>query len=147
MPKTKNDVDPAGIHVIAPNFKQRLRRHIDIIQLVPVQNRLDQQVAVLGRAFRRLYRVYDFAISGKLWRAPQGFRTRVWHARRNIEMLPGIILRDILRMPLKLVFTSASQRRHSGWTKFLIRQMDAVIATSVKSSRYLEVPNTVIMHA
>jgi mannosyltransferase len=49
-------------------------------------------------------------------------------------------------MPLKLVFTSASQRKHSGWTKFLIRQMDAVIATSARTAGYLEVPSTVVMH-
>jgi mannosyltransferase len=55
-------------------------------------------------------------------------------------------MRDLLRMRLKLVFTSASQRKHSGWTKFLVRQMDAVIATSAKTSTYLEVPNTVVMH-
>jgi hypothetical protein len=31
-------------------------------------------------------------------------------ARRNIEMIAGILLRDIARAPLKLVFTSAAQR-------------------------------------
>jgi mannosyltransferase len=71
---------------------------------------------------------------------------RVWHARRNPEMLAGAILKYVLRAPLKLVFTSASQRHHTGWTRFLIRRMDAVIATSRKTASYLEVPNVVIMH-
>jgi mannosyltransferase len=44
------------------------------------------------------------------------------------------------------VFTSASQRKHTRWTRFLIRRMDAVIATSRKTAAYLEVPNTVVMH-
>lgn len=147
MPKTKTYVDPEGVHVIAPNFKQRLSGVTStIIQLVPVQNRLGQKVAVLGPGLPAHLPHLRFRDLWKLWRAPAGRKNRVWHARRNIEMLPGIILRDILRMPLKLVFTSASQRKHSLWTKFLIRQMDAVIATSAKTAGYLEVPSTVIMH-
>jgi len=77
---------------------------------------------------------------------PAGSRWRVWHARRNTEMIGGLILRHIFRAPLKLLFTSASQRRHKRLTKWLIRRMDAVVATSRKTSAYLEVPNTVIMH-
>ncbi|MDQ0423480.1 mannosyltransferase [Peteryoungia aggregata LMG 23059] len=147
MSMTRTYVDPDGVHVIAPNFKQRLSGVTStIIQLVPVQNRLGQKVAVLGPGLPPHLPHLRFRDLWKLWRAPQGARHRVWHARRNIEMLPGIILRDILRMPLKLVFTSASQRKHSGWTKLLIRQMDAVIATSTKTAGYLEVPNTVVMH-
>ena len=38
-----------------------------------------------------------------LWRALPGGRPRIWHARRNIEMLAGIVLRDVLRMKLKLL--------------------------------------------
>src|SRR5690606_20092971 len=37
-------------------------------------------------------------------------------------------------------------RQHSAWTKFLIRRVDAVIATSSKTAGYLDVPNTVIRH-
>jgi mannosyltransferase len=55
-------------------------------------------------------------------------------------------MRDILRMPLKIIFTSASQRRHTGWTKWLISKMDGVIATSGKTADYLAVPSTVILH-
>jgi mannosyltransferase len=140
-------VDPAGVHVIAPNFKIRLSGVTStIIQLVPVQNRLGQKVAVLGPGLPGHLPHLRYRDLWKLWKRPAGADHRVWHARRNIEMLPGIVMRDLLRMPLKLVFTSASQRKHSGWTKFLIRQMDAVIATSAKTSAYLEVPNTVVMH-
>ena len=51
-----------------------------------------------------------------------------------------------MRAPLKLVFTSAGQRRHTRYTRWLIRRMDAVIATSVRSGSFLEVPHRVIMH-
>jgi mannosyltransferase len=61
-------------------------------------------------------------------------------------MAVGILLRYLLRMPLKLIFTSAAQRRHTAYTKWLIRRMDAVIATSDRSGSFLEVPHTVIQH-
>src|SRR5690606_16136863 len=77
---------------------------------------------------------------------PEGRRVRIWHARRNTEMLGGLVLKHVLRAPLRLVFTSASQRHHTRWTRFLIRRMDAVVATSRKTAAYLEVPNTVVMH-
>ncbi|MCJ9692442.1 glycosyltransferase family 4 protein, partial [Rhizobium sp. PRIMUS64] len=79
-------------------------------------------------------------------RPPARRRRRVWHARRNNEMAVGILLRHLTRMPLKLLFTSAAQRRHTAYTKWLIRRMDAVIATSDRSGSFLEVPHTVIQH-
>ena len=44
-------------------------------------------------------------------------------------MIVGVLLRS-LGWPLKLVFTSAAQRHHSWITRWLIRRMDAIIATS-----------------
>jgi mannosyltransferase len=77
---------------------------------------------------------------------PPGKRFRIWHARRNLEALTGLILRSVLRMPLKLVLTSAAQRRHSRWTHWLMRQMDAVVATSAETANYIPVPVKVISH-
>jgi len=139
--------DPSRTLVIAPNLKRRLSGvTTSIIQLIPVQNRLGQKIAVFGPGLPdhlpRL-RLRDLA---QMWRAPEGRPSRIWHARRNVEMLMGVVMRDILRMPLKLVFTSASQRVHSGWTRFLISRMDGVIATSHKTSSYLKVPHRVSLH-
>jgi mannosyltransferase len=130
------------IEAIAPNFKRRLSGvTTTIVRIVPVQ------AAMIG-----------IAATGPglpasvphvpLWRvalAPRD-RWRVWHARRNTEMLGGIVLTRLLRRRFRLVFTSASQRRHSGYTKWLIRRMDAVIATSRKTAGYLERPAEVILH-
>lgn len=69
----------------------------------------------------------------------------IWHARRNDEMIAGLLLRA-LGWPLKLVFTSAAQRHHKRLTRWLIRQMDAVIATSDYSASYLKRAATVVMH-
>jgi mannosyltransferase len=81
-----------------------------------------------------------------LWREPAFGEYRIWHARRNIEMLAGIVLRDVLGFPMRLVFTSASQRHHTRWTRWLIGRMDALIATSSKTATYLQHQATVIGH-
>jgi mannosyltransferase len=73
-------------------------------------------------------------------------RLRVWHARRNTEMALGLILRGLFRRRLALLFTSASQRRHTGYTRWLIGRMDGLVATSGRSARYLERPSAVILH-
>jgi mannosyltransferase len=69
----------------------------------------------------------------------------IWHARRNNEMIVGVLLRA-LGWPLKLVFTSAAQRHHSWITRWLIRRMDAIIATSELSASFLKRAATVIPH-
>src|SRR5215470_8619510 len=44
--------------------------------------------------------------------SPPARGVRIWHARRNIEMIVGIVLRA-LGFRLGLVFTSAGQRHHT----------------------------------
>ncbi|CAN7314033.1 glycosyltransferase family 4 protein [Pararhizobium sp. LjRoot235] len=139
--------DISDVEIIAPNFKRRLSGVTStIIQLVPVQRALGQKVATLGPGLPASLPHIGYSALLRLWGRPKNRALRLWHARRNVEMLPAIVLRDILRMKLRIVFTSASQRKHSGWSKFLIRRMDAVIATSNRTAAYLEVPSTTIMH-
>jgi mannosyltransferase len=78
----------------------------------------------------------------KLWRRNAPL---IWHARRNNEMIVGVLLRA-LGWPLKLVFTSAAQRHHSWITRWLIRRMDVIIATSDISASFLKRAATVIPH-
>jgi mannosyltransferase len=63
---------------------------------------------------------------------------RIWHVRRNNEMFWGLVARDVLRLPVKLVFTSAAIRRHSWYPRQLIARMDAVIATSDRAVACLD---------
>lgn len=140
-------IDIRDVEVIAPNFKRRLSGVTStIIQLIPVQRSLGQKVAALGPGLPADLPHIRYRDLLALWHPPLGKRFRIWHARRNVEMLPAIFMRDVLRMPLKIVFTSASQRRHTGWTKWLISKMDNVIAVCGKTADYLAVPNTVILH-
>jgi mannosyltransferase len=78
----------------------------------------------------------------KLWRRRAPL---IWHARRNNEMIVGVLLRTF-GWPFKLVFTSAAQRHHSWITRWLIRRMDAIIATSDISASFLKRAATVIPH-
>ena len=65
---------------------------------------------------------------------------QIWHVRRNPEMQMALWLRDVRRLPIRIVFTSAAQRLHSRWPRWLISRMDAVIATTEEAARF--VPNT-----
>ncbi|MFK7868983.1 MAG: glycosyltransferase family 4 protein [Roseobacter sp.] len=135
------------IEVIAPNFKKRLSGvTATVVRLVPLQAR-DIGIVATGPVLPA--HVPQIPLS-KLWwlprRGAKGAGWRVWHARRNVEMIGGLALRYLLGKKLKLLFTSASQRRQTGLTRWLIRRMDAVIATSDKTAGYLQVPAEVIMH-
>lgn len=64
-------------------------------------------------------------------------RFRVFHSRRNIEMLLGVVLRDVFRRKVKLIFTSTAQRKHSKYTRFLMNRMDSIITTSDRAGSFL----------
>ena len=133
------------IEVIAPNFK---RRHSGVtstvIRLVPVQAK---SIGIVASGPDLPPEVPNLPPTRLLWlKGLASGAPRVWHARRNVEMVGGLALKYIARKKFKLVFTSAAQRHHTGFTRWLIRQMDAVIATSTKSAGFLERDATVINH-
>jgi mannosyltransferase len=61
----------------------------------------------------------------------------IWHVRRNAEMVFGLLARDVLRLPVRLVFTSAAQRLHSALPRALIARMDAVVATTQAAADFV----------
>lgn len=131
------------IDIIAPNLNRRLSGVTStIVRLVPLQR---ERIGItsfgvgLPEGFPKL---------GLPQLLMAGYRKKpiVFHARRNVEMLLGIFLKYILRQNLKLLFTSASQRKHSSYTKFLINRMDHIIATSNAGAQYLEHECDVVYH-
>jgi len=80
------------------------------------------------------------------WSRPPRGKNRIWHARRNNEMIVGLLLKHVLRQNWKIVFTWAGQRRQSRFTRWMLRRIDGVIATSEASASYLEVPCVIIHH-
>ena len=79
------------------------------------------------------------AIRVSFTRLPDG-RKRIWHVRRDPEMMLAIFLRNVCRLPIALVFTSAAKHRHSWFPRWLIANMDGVISTPPEAAGY--VPNT-----
>jgi len=71
---------------------------------------------------------------------PKGRAFRIWHVRRDPEMMAAVFARDVLRLPIQLVFTSAAQHLHGRFPRWLISKMDAVIATTPLAASF--VPNT-----
>lgn len=134
--------DPENVQVIAPNFKRRLSGvTATVVRLVPVQAR-EIGIVATGPVLPEHVPQIPLHALITLPRRP----LRVWHARRNVEMIGGLALKYVLGKRLRLMFTSASQRKQSGLTRWLIRRMDHVVATSDKTAAYLEGPATVVMH-
>ena len=130
------------IEVIAPNLKRRLSGvTATVARLLPVQARTIGIVATGPGLPAHVPRVPLGSVLAMSRR-----KRRVWHARRNTEMLLGLVLRHVLRKRLKLVFTSASQRRHTRYTRWLVARMDAVVSTSQRTASYLRRPSRVILH-
>lgn len=128
--------------VVAPNLKRRLSGvTATVVRLIPVQARMIA-IAATGPGLPPQVPHIPLSRAATLPRD----RWRVWHARRNTEMALGLILRRVLRRKYRLLFTSAAQRRHTGFTRWLIRQQDALVATSPQAAGYLERPATVILH-
>lgn len=136
-----------AIEVIAPNFKRRLSGvTATVVRLVPLQAR-DIGIVASGPVLpAHVPQIPLVRLLTLPRRGPGEGGWRVWHARRNVEMIGGLALRYLLGKRLKLLFTSASQRKQTGLTRWLIRRMDAVVATSDKTAGYLEGPSQVIMH-
>ncbi|NVO56002.1 glycosyltransferase family 4 protein [Rhodobacteraceae bacterium B1Z28] len=130
------------IEVIAPNLKHSLSGvTTTVIRLLPIQKKMIGIVATGPGLPDDLPHIRLIKVPFLPNRTP-----KVWHARRNTEMLMGLFLRTVLRRNLKLLFTSAAQRNHSGFTKWLISKMDALIATTPQAASFLDHPSTVIMH-
>jgi mannosyltransferase len=70
----------------------------------------------------------------------------LWHVRRNAEMLGALLARDLLRLPIRIVFTSAAQRLHSRLPRLLISRMDAVVTTSAKGASYVPRVAAIVPH-
>ncbi len=128
--------------VILPNLGRRFSGVTStLLQVLPHQQELISLV-VWGKShigdkapvveFSRLLSVTKEVLPGGA--------VRVFHARRNIEMLWGLVLKLVFRRRLKLVFTSTAQRKHSRYTRFLYHRMDTLITTSDRAGSFLDRP-------
>jgi mannosyltransferase len=63
-----------------------------------------------------------------------------------MEMSAAIFARDVLRLPIRIVFTSAAIRRHSAFPRALISRMDAVVATTEAAGKLVPNLASVVPH-
>src|ERR1700732_3898311 len=131
-----------NLQLIVPNLHRRYSGVTATNRMVAPKLALLVRAAWLGPDAPDGIARMGIADLAKLWRRRTPL---IWHARRNNEMIVGVLLRS-LGWPLKLVFTSAAQRHHSWTTRWLIRRMDAIIATSDISASFLKREATVILH-
>jgi mannosyltransferase len=133
---------PADLQLIVPNLHRRYSGVTATNRMVAPRLAKMFRAAWLGSDAPDGIAQIGFADLMKPWRRSTPL---IWHARRNDEMIAGVLLRA-LGWPLKLVFTSAAQRHHTWITRWLIRRMDAVIATSDISASFLKRESIVVMH-
>ncbi|MEY2617789.1 MAG: hypothetical protein RL522_791 [Pseudomonadota bacterium] len=144
-------MDPLDPEVIVCNIKKRFTGVSGTINaLVPVQAR-HIALGYLGTPIPGATLAQEASPERFTWlsflqalrvsrhRLPDG-RRKIWHVRRDPEMMLGILLRDVLRLPIALVFTSAAKHRHSWFPRWLISRMDGVVSTTPEAASY--VPNT-----
>lgn len=73
-------------------------------------------------------------------------KPRVFHARRNNEMIQALAARK-LGANLKIIFTSTAQRHHTRFSRWLMGKMDGILTTCTAAASYLEnKPDVMIPH-
>lgn len=136
------------VEVIIPNLNRRFSGITSTVASVVPRQAGELRFAAVGRplpidiprpGWRELVRICRRPL-------PNG-RPRIFHARRNNEMIAGLLLKHALGCRLHLVFTSTAQRHHSGLTRFLYRRMDSLLATSPRAAAFLQrEPDAIIPH-
>jgi mannosyltransferase len=139
-----DDQSLAGLEVIIPNLHWRYSGVTATNRMIAPRLAQLLPAAWLGRDAPEGVARLSFGDLLRLRRLP-GKRARIWHARRNNEMIVGLLLKA-LGWRLTLVFTSAAQRRHTWISRWLMARMDGVIATSQAAASYLVLPAQVIHH-
>ncbi len=72
---------------------------------------------------------------------------RVFHARRNNEVIQALILKKIFKARIKIIFTSTAQREHTWITRWLIKRVDCLVATCSGAAAVLKrKPDKMIPH-
>jgi mannosyltransferase len=143
---SENSVDLDGLEVIIPNLKKRYSGGTAVNRTIAPLIAERCQAAWFGP--ERPLGIADLSVADLMrlrLRRQRARGARIWHARRNTEMLLGLLLK-LMGWRFKLIFNSAGQRKKSLWTRFLLSRMDALIATSEESAAFLNRPATVVHH-
>ena len=110
-----------------------------MLQVLHHQQKL-AHVAVLGSNYLPTgSAVLNYKQFLRLTRAPlANGEWRVFHARRNDEMIQALIAKIWFGAKIKIAFTSTAQRQHSRFTRWLMKKMDAIISTSTIAAAFVQ---------
>ena len=110
-----------------------------MLQVLHHQQQL-AHVAVLGSNYLPTgSAVLNYKQFLRLTRAPlANSEWRVFHARRNDEMIQALIAKIWFGAKIKIAFTSTAQRQHSRFTRWLMNKMDAIISTSTIAAAFVQ---------
>ena len=110
-----------------------------MLQVLHHQQQLTH-VAVLGSNYLPTgSAVLNYKQFLRLTRAPlANGEWRVFHARRNDEMIQALIAKIWFGAKIKIAFTSTAQRQHSRFTRWLMKKMDAIISTSTIAAAFVQ---------
>ena len=136
------------LHAILPNLNRRFSGITATVAAVAPLQAADLGLATVGHPLPVALPRLTWGELIRLTRRPlPSGAPRIFHARRNIEMLAGLLLRSILRRKLHLIFTSTAQRRHTAWTRFLYHRVDTLLSTSERAASWLDrKPSAIIPH-
>lgn len=119
-----------------------------MLQVLPYQQK-HMKVRVMGKHHLPDASLHiTFLQTAKLCRKPlSDGKYRIFQARRVDEMIQALLLKYLFGAKIKIVFSSAAQRYRSGFTLWLTKRMDAVLAMCKASAGYLaEPPNKINYH-
>ena len=136
-----------GIDLIVTNFHRNFTGVTATTAAVVCKQEQRHRLFVTGRALPGC--PLPISLRQAIWksrRPTHGHRYVLWHVRRNNEMRAALFARDVLQLPIRTVFTSAAQRRHSTIPRWLISRMDAVIATTDAAASFVPNVHAVVHH-
>jgi len=140
-------VKESSIQLILGNSNKRFSGVTStMLQVLPYQKKITE-LAILGEHhITDNTKILNFREFCKLCKKtlPDG-KSRVFHARRNDEMIQALIAKKLFGAKIKIVFTSTAQRHHSNFTRWLMKQMDAIITTCNAANSYLKEPADIII--
>ena len=136
-----------GVDLIVTNLHRNFTGVTATTAAVARKQEQKYRMFVAGRALPDCQREISLRQALSRSRTPTpGHRYVLWHVRRNNEMRAALFARDVLRLPIRTVFTSAAQRRHSAVPRWLISRMDAVIATTDAAASFVPKVHAVVRH-
>jgi mannosyltransferase len=138
---------PEDPDILVFNWKKRISGVSATIRALVAHQVMQWPLWMVGEALPQCPKPYS--VWQAIWRSkrrPKNRPFRIWHVRRDHEMMLAIVLQKCLRFPIRTVFTSSAQRQHSAFPRWLIRQMDAVITTTRVAADFLDRSSTIIPH-